>query len=320
MSMTLFFVLIFTAVFIISQALILPAAGKKVKHIELTKRLNKAKGQLDSESITLLNDYYNKSLSPIDRKLVSIKYFANMKKMLELAGVKMGLGDILARTILICLLITVALLLTDYPWYLGLVASVIIISGVIFYINWKINSRLEKFEEQLPEALDIMRRMLQAGQPLTQAFREVGDELPNPAGEEFKHTFNLLNFGYDLKIAILSMADRVPTVSMLAFSSAVLLQKDTGGNLAENLQKVSVVLRARFKLARKIKTLSAESRMGAWILVLAPFVLFMALYLGNREFVEPLWTDPRGIKSVIFGMVSLLIGAVWIKKVVNIEV
>ncbi|POF55772.1 pilus assembly protein TadB, partial [Vibrio vulnificus] len=112
----------------------------------------------------------------------------------------------------------------------------------------RITDRLNRFEEQLPDALDIIRRMLQAGQPVTQAFNEVGNEMAPPIGIEFKNTFNLLNYGYDMRLAIMQMAERTPTVSMLAFSSAVLLQKETGGNLSENLEKVGKVLRQRFKL------------------------------------------------------------------------
>lgn len=317
---SMFFILLFVSIFLISQALILPAAGQRAKHRELTKRLDKTKSNIDTESVNLLKEHYRKSLSPIDRRLVTIPYFANLKKSLELAGISMSLGDILARVLLICLFIILVGLFVSVPWFMLLFGCVLVLMSVVFFVNWKINQRLTKFEEQLPEALDIIRRMLQAGQPLAQAFKEVGDELPSPAGDEFKNTFNLLNFGYDSKVAMLSMADRVPTISMLAFSSAVMLQKDTGGNLSENLHKVSEVLRARFKLARKIKTLTAEGRMSAWVLVLAPFLLFIALYLLNREYLEPLYTDPRGLKAIGVGMVSVVIGAFWIRKVVNVEV
>ncbi|MFA0442259.1 type II secretion system F family protein [Vibrio sp. 10N.222.51.C12] len=319
-DMTLFFILLFVSIFLISQALILPAAGQRAKHQELARRLQKTKTDIDTESINLLKEHYNKSLPPLDKKLIEVPYFANLKKMLELAGITTGLGDIFLRGLLACLFLSVAGMIFSIPWFFILIGCFAVWFAISFFVNWKITRRLTKFEEQLPEALDIIRRMLQAGQPLTQAFKEVGDELPNPAGEEFRNTFNLLNFGYDTKVAILNMADRVPTISMLAFSSAVLLQKDTGGDLSENLHKVSEVLRARFKLARKIKTLSAESRLSAWILVLAPFILFGGLTLVNPEYVQPLYSDPRGLKVIGLGMISLVLGAFWIRKVVNVEV
>jgi tight adherence protein B len=177
-----------------------------------------------------------------------------------------------------------------------------------------------RFEEQLPEALDIIKRVLQAGQPISQAFGEVGKEMPAPIGPEFKSTFSLLNYGYDMRLAIMQMSERVPTVSMLAFSSAVMLQKETGGNLIENVEKLSRVLRARFKLARKIKTISAESRMSAWILVLAPFGMYIIIALIKPDYISILHNHPTGVKMIIGGMVSLLLGTLWIRKIVNFEV
>ncbi|WP_038175006.1 MULTISPECIES: type II secretion system F family protein [Vibrio] len=317
---TLFFVLLFFAVVFISQALILPAAGSKAKHKELSQRLKESQTNLDEEARSLLHDHYMKSLTPIDRRLVKFSAFSSLKKLIELSGYDWSLSQTLSVTLLCSVLLFLGAMLLGQPLYVGVVAAIGIWFILYFWLNKKISDRLSAFEEQLPEALDIMRRMLQAGQPVTQAFNEVGSEMPAPIGVEFKNTFNLLNYGYDMRLAIMQMAERTPTVSMLAFSSAVLLQKETGGNLSENLEKVSRVLRARFKLQRKIKTLSAESRLSAWILVLSPFILFLFLTFINPEYVEPLYTDPRGMDLVSLGVVSLFIGSMWIRKIINFEV
>ena len=206
------------------------------------------------------------------------------------------------------------------PWYIGVGVAVAIWLVEYFVIQKRIGDRLMKFEEQLPEALDIIKRVLQAGQPINQAFGEVGSEMPAPIGPEFKNTFSLLNYGYDMRLAIMQMSERVPTISMMAFSSAVLLQKETGGNLIENIEKLSRVLRDRFKLARKIKTISAESRMSAWILVLAPFAMYIIITIIKPEYIAPLHNHPTGIKMIIGGMISLFIGSMWIRKIVNFEV
>ncbi|PMH41237.1 pilus assembly protein TadB [Vibrio sp. 10N.286.49.B3] len=319
-DITFFLVLLFFAVVFISQALILPAAGSKIKHSELAERLKQAHSTLDEESKTLLNERYLKGLSPIDRQLIKFSFFSSLRKSIELSGLDWSLGKALGISFFLGGVFAITLLALGQPFYLAIVAFISVLAAVYFYIKSQISKRLALFEEQLPEALDIIRRMLQAGQPLTQAFNEVGNEMPAPIGVEFKNTFNLLNYGYDIRLAIMQMADRTPTVSMLAFSSAVLLQKETGGNLSENLDKVSAVLRSRFKLVRKIKTISAESRLSAWILVLSPFVLFFGLTIFNPTFVEPLYKDPRGIKLISFGVVSLFIGAVWIRNIVNFEV
>ncbi|MDN3615001.1 type II secretion system F family protein [Vibrio gallaecicus] len=319
-DITYFLVLLFFAVVFISQALILPAAGSKARHKELAARLKETQSNLDDESRSLLQEHYLKGLSPLDRKLVSVEAFSSLKKMIELAGYDWSLNHTLSVTGLISLCTAIVLLILGQFWYVALAAAVGIWFIMYFSLQKKIGDRLAMFEEQLPDALDIIRRMLQAGQPVTQAFNEVGNEMPDPIGTEFKNTFNLLNYGYDLRLAIMQMAERTPTVSMLAFSSAVLLQKETGGNLSENLDKVSKVLRARFKLTRKIKTISAESRMSAWILVLSPFVLFIGLLFINPEYVAPLYEDPRGFTIVSVGIVSLFIGSIWMRNIINFEV
>ncbi|GLO61705.1 pilus assembly protein TadB [Vibrio sp. MACH09] len=317
---TLFLLLLFFSIVFISQALLLPAAGQKAKHKELAARLRESQQELDEESRSLLQEQYLKGLTPFEKKLVQWSFFSDLKKLLELSGIGWGLSKTLAMTLLVSLMVMLILALMGQLLLLVLGAGVAVWIMLFVFLNKRISARLAKFEEQLPEALDIIRRVLQAGQPLNQAFNEVGMEMPPPIGVEFKNTFNLLNYGYDLRLAILQMADRTPTVSMLAFSSAVLLQKETGGNLSENLQKVSDVLRGRFKLARKIKTLSAEARMSAWILTLSPFALYLGLRIINPGYVAPLHEEPIGLQMVTGGIVLLFLGSLWIRKIINIGV
>ncbi|EGU41612.1 type II secretion system F family protein [Vibrio splendidus] len=319
-NVTVSLVLLFIAVLFISQALLLPAAGKKAKHKELTRRLKETQRNIDEESLSLLKEHYNKELSPFDRKLIVIPFLADLKRMLELAGLKITLSRFLFVVFLCGTLLALIALVLNQVWFICVAAFVFAWVVAYLFVQNRVTYRMARFEEQLPEALDIIRRALQAGQPLVQSFNEVGEEMPEPIGVEFKNTYNLLNYGYDLRLAIMQMTERVPTVSMLAFSSAVMLQKETGGNLSENLQKVSEVLRARFKLERKIKTLSAESRLSAWILTLSPFVLFFGLKFVNPEYIEPLYSDPRGISMVSIGVILLAIGALWIRKIINIEI
>ncbi|GAB7219398.1 type II secretion system F family protein [Vibrio comitans] len=316
----LFLALLFFAVLFISQALLLPVAGQKAKHSELTKRLKKAQKKIDEESLSLLHEYYLKEMTPFERQMVKISLFANIKKMIELAGLNVTLGKILGWTVITSFVVTGLSIFTGQFWYVTLALFLCVYVLVYMFIQKKITYRLQKFEEQLPEGLDMIKRVLQAGQPINQAFKEVGDEMPDPIGIEFKKTFNLLNFGYDMRLAILQMVDRTPTISMLAFSSAVILQKETGGNLTENLDKVGKVLRARFKLSRKIRTLSAEARLSSWILVLSPFALYIMTMFINPTHASLLISDPRGIKAVSIGMVSLAIGALWIRRIINIKV
>ncbi len=317
---TLFLILLFLAVVFISQALLVPAAGQKAKHKELAARLRESQQNLDEESRSLLQEQYLKGLSPFEKWLVKFSFFSDFKKVVELSGVGWGMGKVLGVTLLVSLIAMLLMALFGQLWFIIVGSGVFVWVAMYIFLNKRISDRLMAFEEQLPEAMDIIKRVLQTGQPLTQGFNEVGREMPPPIGVEFQNTFNLLNYGYDLRLAILQMADRTPTISMLAFSSAVLLQKETGGNLTENLDKVSAVLRARFKLARKIKTLSAEARMSAWILTLSPFGLYFGLKFISPEYLEPLTEDPMGIKMISGGIVLLFLGSLWIRKIINIGV
>ncbi|CAM2903237.1 type II secretion system F family protein [Vibrio mytili] len=319
-QLPLFMLLLFLSVFFISQALIMPSAGKKVKHRHLIQRIKESHKHIDQESISLLKENSLKHLSGIERFLVQFSLFAVFKKKLELAGIDMTFGKFLFLSFVVGVIIALLLLLFSQPWYMCVGAAFSLWVIEYFLIQKRIGDRLMKFEEQLPEALDIIKRVLQAGQPINQAFGEVGREMPEPIGPEFKNTFSLLNYGYDMRLAIMQMSERVPTVSMMAFSSAVLLQKETGGNLIENIEKLSRVLRSRFKLARKIKTISAESRMSAWVLVLAPFAMYIIIALLKPDYISILHNHPTGIKMIIGGMVSLFIGSIWIRRIVNFEV
>lgn len=317
---TLFLILLFFSIVFISQALLLPAAGQKAKHKDLAARLRQSQQDLDEESRSLLQEHYLKGLSPFEKKLVKFSVFSDLKKLLELSGTGWGLSKTLGVTLLLSLISVLLLVVMGQLVIFALGAGIAIWMMLYVFLNKRISARLNSFEEQLPEALDIIRRVLQAGQPLNQAFNEVGREMADPIGIEFQNTFNLLNYGYDLRLAILQMADRTPTVSMLAFSSAVLLQKETGGNLSENLQKVSEVLRGRFKLARKIRTLSAEARMSAWILTLSPFALYVGLRVLSPNYVAPLHEEDIGRQMVMGGIVLLFLGSLWIRKIINIGV
>ena len=319
-QMPLFFILLFLSVFLISQALILPSVGKKVRHKQLIKRLKDGHNTIDAESVNLLRENALKDLNALEKWLIRFPLFESIKKKLELAGITVSFSKFLFLSFLAGLVFLLVLLLLNQIWYFSVGAMFAIWVVEYIIVQKMINDRLQKFEEQLPEALDIIKRVLQAGQPLNKAFYEVGIEMPGPLGPEFLNTYNLLNYGYDLRLAILQMSERTPTISMLAFSSAVLLQKETGGNLTENLDKLSRLLRARFKLSRKIRTISAESRMSAWVLVLAPFGLYAMIYLINPEYIQILHSDPRGLRMIGAGMIALLLGTLWIRKIVNIEV
>ena len=131
--------------------------------------------------------------------------------------------------------------------------------------------------------------------------------------------FNRINFGNDVRTALLNFIKRVPSTSAMAFVSAVIIQKETGGNLAENIDKLSTIIRKRFTFKRRVRTLSAEGRLSGWILVLTPFAMFAMLYLSAPDYVTPLVRTPEGLNLIKWGGLTMLAGILWINKLIQIE-
>jgi tight adherence protein B len=180
--------------------------------------------------------------------------------------------------------------------------------------------RMAKIEEQVPDAVDTMTRALRAGHPFNATLRMIAEDLEDPIAGEFNLTFGDINYGNDLRRAMLGLLSRVPSVTMMALVTSVLVQKETGGNLAEILKQISEVVRGRFKLHRKVKTLSAEGRMSAWVLALVPIILFAVISVTTPDYLPVLVNDPRGHKMIIYGLISGVLGVLWIRKILRIEV
>lgn len=200
------------------------------------------------------------------------------------------------------------------------IVGVLLAAVVPIKISMDYKARMRRFEEGLVEALDVMTRALRAGQPFNESMLMVAQELQGPVAEEFGLTFAELNYGLSPQQAFENMLERVPSITLKALVVAVLLQRETGGNLAELLEKISKVLRGRFRFHRKVKTLSAEGRMSSVVLIAVPFVLFGMLHVTSPEYVAILISDPTGHKMITVSLVLLVIGIIWVRKLTRIDV
>jgi tight adherence protein B len=180
-------------------------------------------------------------------------------------------------------------------------------------------ARLEKFEEQLPDAVDVMKRALRAGHPFNACIRLVAEDMDPPIAREFELTFADVNYGNDLRRALLGMLLRVPSSNLMAVVTAVLIQKETGGNLAEIFARISQVIRSRFQFGRKVRTLSAEGRLSAWILALVPIILFGMLWIITPAYLPPLLENPTGQKMLITAGVMLVVAVFWMRRIIRID-
>jgi tight adherence protein B len=180
--------------------------------------------------------------------------------------------------------------------------------------------RFAKFEEQLPDAIDVMRRGMMAGHPFNATLKLVADDMDNPVKREFELTFADINYGNDVRRAMLGLLSRVPSVTVMALVTSVLVQKETGGNLAEILEQISKVVRARFRFQRRVRTLSAEGRMSAWVLAAVPLILFGAMMVINPDYMPMLFDDPFGQRILAGAVVWAVIGIFFLRKIIQIEV
>lgn len=187
------------------------------------------------------------------------------------------------------------------------------------YVSHKRTVRLRVFEEQFPEAIDLISRALRAGHALTTGLGMVSDEIPAPVGAEFKRLYDEQNFGMSLPDALRAMARRVPVLDARFFVTAVLTQRESGGNLSEVLDNLASVMRERFKLKRQIRVISAHGRISGWVLSCLPPALAAVLFILSPNFMRILWEDPMGLRLVMVAVMLQLIGTYAISRLVKIE-
>jgi tight adherence protein B len=205
-------------------------------------------------------------------------------------------------------------------WYFAPAAGII-----MFLVPWvwllnKRRCRLKSFAAQLSEALELVARALRAGHSLAAGMHVVAEEMPSPIADEFGRVYEEQNLGIPIDDALKSMCERVPNIDLRFFVTSVLIQRMTGGDLAEILDKIGYVIRERYRILGQVKALTAEGRLSGIILLALPFGLFLVMLHIKPDYVEKLWTHELGIKMSIAALVAQLLGAITIKKIVDIKV
>jgi tight adherence protein B len=318
--MMLFVGLVFTIVFLASQLLVIPAMGtSRADSLKLKQRLEGIiQAHSDSETSIIKEKYLNQ-LGPIERKLERFPGIPRLKSLLEQAGNQ----QIAYRFALYVLLVSgvVAGLVWLYLHHVLFTLAAFFVSAVLplVWLNKQRAKRLDKFEEQLPEAIQMMARALRTGYPFTECMKIVSTEMNEPISQEFGMTYEEINYGRNIEVAFALMIERVPSLSLIAMTTAVVIQRETGGNLAEVLLKIGDVLRGRFKLQRRIKTLSAEGRLSAWVLLLLPLGMFALLNFANADYFKPVYDSPDRMTYLYIFMGMEISAAFWIRRIITID-
>jgi tight adherence protein B len=188
------------------------------------------------------------------------------------------------------------------------------------YVSYQRSRRLARFETQLPDALDLMLRALRSGHSFASALQMVGQEMADPVAAEFSMVHDEVNFGVAMEQALTNLTERVPLTDLRYFVVAVLIQRESGGNLTEVLGNLSRLIRERLKLRSKVKVMSSDGRLSAWILTLMPFALGALMNAFNPSFMAPLWTDPIGLVMLQYLLTMMLVGVVVMQKIIRIRI
>jgi tight adherence protein B len=206
-----------------------------------------------------------------------------------------------------------------YSTYLGLAAAPVFGLLPYLFVRFARAKRLELFEEQFPESIELIARALRAGHAFPTGLQMVADEIPDPVGAEFKLVYDRQNFGMSLNDALKGLAERVPILDAKFFATAVLTQRETGGTLSEVLDNLASVIRERFKVKRQVRVVTAHGRITGWILASMPPSLGLILCFVSPEHMKTLITDPLGMQMLVVGGTLQVIGTVIVRKLVNIR-
>ncbi len=317
----IFLALLAGAVFLLSQVLIVPAFGSDARTRKLLKRKLREIDAVDAQNevASLLRQKYLRNLSPLARRLEDTPLMEKLGQMIEQSGRTILAHRLVALAVLTALVAFTSVTLVFGNPLLGLLALVAGAAAPFIFILRERRTRLEQFEEQLPDAVDVMKRALRAGHPFNSCIKLVAEDMNPPISREFELTFADVNYGNDLRRALLGMLLRVPSTNLMAVVTAVLIQKETGGNLAEIFERISQVIRSRFRFGRRVRTLSAEGRLSAWILSLVPIILFGVLWITTPSYLPPLLENPAGQKMLVFAGVMMVVAVFWMRRIIRID-
>jgi tight adherence protein B len=260
-------------------------------------------------------------LPMFERILLSLPRAHQLDRCILQANLNWSVSNLLLGCLALgasCYLAVTALL--HQPFLAGALGAAVCAWLPLAYVYRRRSRRLARLERQLPDALDLMARALRAGHAFGAGLQMIGEEMADPIASEFRFVHDEVNFGVSLEQALTNLTVRAPITDLRYFVVAVLIQRDSGGNLTEVLTNLSRLIRQRLKLVAHVRVLSAEGKMSAWLLSLMPFAIGGLMSVFNPTFMSPLWTDPLGVMIVRSMLVSMAFGVLMLRKIIRIRI
>lgn len=317
-------VIVFAGVFLLTVLLIAASgagASERVKqNIVRLEALLATEDVIKDETLNIQKQELLSAIPVFNRILLRVEIAPKLRRMLYQAGVSWTPGGFLLISVAIWTVGAYLAYLRTGSFLFSLLVGLMAGCGPLAYVTRMRARRLLKFEAGLPGALDLMVSGLRGGHSLISVMGLVARESPAPIGPEFRICFDEQNYGVEMRTALENLAVRVPVQDLRIVMTAILIQKETGGNLAEVLEKCAHVIRERFRIKKEIRVKSAQGRLTGWVLAAMPVFLAFMLYLIRPDVISLLWTRPLGIKMLYAGAVMITIGSLLIRKIVRIRV
>lgn len=282
--------------------------------------LDNAAQRNPSEDLALLREELLSDIPAVNKLLTRYPRIVSLQSLLSQADMKIRAGTFLLISVTVALVTGLLAAYLAGWWVWGIVFGAVAGPTPLFYVSIMRSRRFHKFESMFPEAVDLLGRAVRAGHAFTTAIELIATELAEPIAGEFRILFEEQKFGLPVRDAMLNLAERVPIVDVKFFVTAVLLQRETGGNLAEILDKLSYVIRERFKILRQVRVYTAHGRITMAILMSLPLALGGAMAVLNPEFMKPLFRDPIGHVMIAASVLMQTMGFFLIRRIIRIKV
>jgi tight adherence protein B len=317
------FLVFLFALFLVLGAYLIATHSSDAKRARLQKRLADAllhSAHTEDVEVVLARNELMSEIPWVNQFMVQLQATLHLKRMLDQADLHITPSRLIMFSSMAGVLgaLATSVMTTFIPMMVlfGLVAA----SIPFIHVWWKRRKRFNDFLGLLPDALELVSRALSAGHAFSEALHMVSTEMPEPIASEFRKAYEEQNLGLSLKLALENLAQRMPLLDLRMCITAVLIQRETGGNLAEILEKVAYTIRERFRILGDLKTLTTSSRMSAWLLCALPIFVAIAVTMMNPEYMSVLWKDQRGHYLIAAALIMQITGMLIVRKILNIKI
>ena len=313
------FLIVFAGVFTLASLLDQRRSRARLLRERLAT-VQQAAERKPTEELALLRDELLSEIPALDRILQRSPRVTRLRLLLQQADMKVRAGNFLLLCVVSACLFGMLLLLISKVVLFAWVGALGGLMLPFVYASFRRQKRFQKFEELFPEAIDTLARAVRAGHAFTTALELIASEMSEPVSGEFRKLFEEQKFGLPVRDALLNLAERIPIVDVKFFVTAVMLQRETGGNLAEILDNLSYVIRERFKIQRQVRVYTAQGRLTMLLLMALPPIIVLIMEVMNPDFIKPLFSDPIGHMLIVVGVILQTIGFFLIRKIIQIQV